>query len=154
MEWKYCFSCSFLLFSCSILAGVSASASLSDGIFINLASTGRNLLQAKKPCPVSFEFQNYTVVTSQCRGPEYPAKPCCDAFVQFACPFEDYVNDLTNDCSSTMFSYINLHGKYPPECPDLPPSESADVNNSEMSCKQSPVLMSATALMGMLLLLF
>ncbi|XP_060188386.1 uncharacterized protein LOC132617407 [Lycium barbarum] len=49
MELKHCFSCIFLLFSFSILAGVSASASLSDGIFVNEASTGRNLLQEKKP---------------------------------------------------------------------------------------------------------
>ncbi|CAN4103858.1 unnamed protein product [Withania somnifera] len=167
MEWKHCFSCIFLVFSCSILAGVSASASLSDGIFINQASTGRNLLQAKKPCPISFEFQNYTVVTSQCRGPLYPAKQCCAALAQFACRFADYVNDLTNDCASTMFSYINLHGKYPPglfasecnsdknglPCPDSAASETANVSNSEMSCKLSPVLMIATALMGLLLLL-
>ncbi|KAH0436143.1 hypothetical protein IEQ34_026463 [Dendrobium chrysotoxum] len=26
----------------------------------------------------------------------------------------DQLNDLTNDCATTMFSYINLYGKYPP----------------------------------------
>ncbi|MCD9644188.1 hypothetical protein HAX54_032336 [Datura stramonium] len=166
MGWRHCFSCIFLLFSCSILAGLSVSASLSDGIFVNQASAGRNLLQAKKPCPISFEFQNYTVVTSQCRGPQYPAKQCCAALVEFACPFSDYLNDLSNDCASTMFSYINLHGKYPPGlfaseckgdknglgCPDVAPSESANANNSQMSCRLSPMLMIATALIALLLL--
>ncbi|KAM3223049.1 hypothetical protein CQW23_18087 [Capsicum baccatum] len=169
MEWRHCFSCIFLLFFCSIFAGlsVSASASLSDGIFINQDSVGRSLLQAKKPCPTSFEFQNYTIITSQCRGPQYPAKQCCAALAQFACPFSDYVNDLTTDCASTMFSYINLHGKYPPglfasecqgdkkgiPCPDVAPSESANANNSQMSCRLSPILMIVTSLTGLLLLL-
>lgn len=167
MEWRHCFFGTFLLFSCSILAGVSASASLSDGIFVNQALTGRNLLQAKKPCPISFEFQNYTVVTSQCKGPQYPAKQCCAALTQFACPYSDYVNDLTTDCASTMFSYINLHGKYPPglfaseckgdkkglPCPDEGLSDSANANNSQMSCRLSPILMIATALMGFFLVL-
>lgn len=165
MECRHCFSCIFLLFSFFISA--SASAYLSDGIFVNEGLTGRNLLQAKKPCPISFEFQNYTVVTTQCRGPQYPAKQCCEALAQFACPYSDYVNDLTTDCASTMFSYINLHGKYPPglfasecngdkkglPCPDSASSESASANNSHMSCRLSPILMIATAIMGLLLLL-
>ncbi|KAJ8542787.1 hypothetical protein K7X08_005310 [Anisodus acutangulus] len=169
MEWRHCFSCIFLLFFSSIL--VCVSGSLSDGIFVNQATTGRNLLQAKKPCPISFEFQNYTVITSQCRGPQYPAKQCCAAFVEFACPFSDFLNDLSNDCASTMFSYINLHGKYPPGifanackgdklglacpglAPGLAPSESANANNSHMSCRLSPVLIIAIAFMGLLLLL-
>ncbi|KAF3685064.1 putative high mobility group B protein 10-like [Capsicum annuum] len=168
MEWRHCFSCIFLLFSCSILAGVSAStsASLSDGIFVNQDSTGRNLLQAKKPCPISFEFANYTMFTSQCRGPQYPAKQCCEALLQVACPSAVYVNDLTTDCADHMFSYINLHGPYPQglfamckgdkdglPCPDIAPSESANANSSPMSCRLSPVLMTATALTALLLLL-
>lgn len=65
-------------------------------------------------CPVNFEFQNYTIITSQCKGPSYPAKQCCAALVEFACPFADEINDSSNDCASTMFSYINIYGKYPP----------------------------------------
>ncbi|KAK6252939.1 hypothetical protein QUC31_014659 [Theobroma cacao] len=49
-----------------------------------------------------------------CKGPEYPAKGCCQALKEFACPFADKLNDLSTDCASTMFSYINLYGKYPP----------------------------------------
>ena len=63
---------------------------------------------------MNFEFLNYTIITSQCEGPQYSPKLCCGAFKDFACPYADELNDLTNDCASTMFSYINLYGKYPP----------------------------------------
>ncbi|KAK2639970.1 hypothetical protein Ddye_027765 [Dipteronia dyeriana] len=86
----------------------------SDDIFESHAGTGRDLLQAKKACPVNFEFLDYTVITSKCKGPKFPAKQCCNAFKDFACPYADEINDLTTDCASTMFSYINLYGKYPP----------------------------------------
>ncbi|BBH04464.1 LORELEI-LIKE-GPI-ANCHORED PROTEIN 1 [Prunus dulcis] len=76
------------------------------GIFESQASIGRNLLQAKKGCPVNFEFLNYTVITSRCKGPQYPAAQCCDAFKELACPYTDVLNDLTNECASIMFSYI------------------------------------------------
>jgi hypothetical protein len=65
-------------------------------------------------CNISFENLDYSVLTDKCKGPQYPAKPCCDAFKEFACPFSDAINDLETDCASTMFSYINLYGKYPP----------------------------------------
>ncbi|XP_076884688.1 GPI-anchored protein LLG1-like [Bidens hawaiensis] len=105
---------SFLLIICCISACSSSPVSISDGIFASEASIGRNLLQAKKSCPVNFEYMNYTIITSRCKGPQYPAKLCCDAFKDFACPYRDELNDLSNDCASTMFSYINLYGKYPP----------------------------------------
>lgn len=65
-------------------------------------------------CPVNFENQNYTIITSKCKGPNYPGKSCCNALKDFACPFADAINDLKNDCATTMFSYINIYGKYPP----------------------------------------
>lgn len=65
-------------------------------------------------CPVNFEFLNYTIILSKCKGPQYPPKFCCSALTEFACPFADELNDVSNDCASTMFSYINLYGKYPP----------------------------------------
>lgn len=65
-------------------------------------------------CSVNFEAQNYTIITSQCKGPQYPPKPCCQALKEFACPFAADINDEENDCAATMFSYINLYGKYPP----------------------------------------
>jgi len=74
---------------------------------------GRSLLQNLKSCPISFEFQNYTIITSQCKGPNYTREHCCSAFVEFACPFAQYINDQTTDCATTMFSYINIRGNYP-----------------------------------------
>ncbi|KAK6912813.1 hypothetical protein RJ641_022414 [Dillenia turbinata] len=86
-------------------------------------------------CPENLENWNYTVITSKCKGPHYTAKVCCDALKELACPHADLLNDLTTDCSVTMFSYINLYGKYPPglfaneckedmdglNCPEAPP---------------------------------
>lgn len=63
---------------------------------------------------MNFENQNYTVLTSKCKGPNYPPKICCDALKEFACPFADQVSDEKSDCAATMFSYINIYGKYPP----------------------------------------
>lgn len=84
-------------------------------------------------CPINFEFQNYTVMTSKCKEPKYPAKKCCRALKEFACPYADQLNDLTTDCALSMFSFMNLYGGYPPglfsskcregseglECPDF-----------------------------------
>ncbi|WOH00812.1 hypothetical protein DCAR_0520187 [Daucus carota subsp. sativus] len=103
-----------LVLSLSLLVNLSVSTFISDDIFGSQASVGRNLLQAKQACPVNFEFQNYTVITSQCKGPRYLPKPCCDSFKEFACPYTEELNDLSNNCASTMFSYINVYGKYPP----------------------------------------
>jgi len=107
---------SLLLFTAAVLVGLaSASPFISDGVFQTSAgSTGRSLLQAKQSCPMNFEFQNYTIITSKCKGPKFPPTACCGAFKEFACPFTTYINDESNDCASTMFSYINLYGKYPP----------------------------------------
>ncbi|KAL5200434.1 hypothetical protein ABZP36_021637 [Zizania latifolia] len=100
----------FLLFSHPILAEVRT-----DGLLqtIGGSTTMRNLLQAKKNCPVNFESQNYSIITSKCKSP-YPANLCCAAFTEFACPFSNDLNDESNSCASTMFTYINFHGKYPP----------------------------------------
>ena len=120
-------------------------------------------------CPVNFEFLNYTIITSQCKGPQYSPKLCCGAFKDFACPYSAELNDLTNDCASTMFSYINLYGKYPPglfasecqegkeglECPAQAPStESAkdSVNASRGQIVSSYSML--TLLAGFLVLLF
>ncbi|XAR67306.1 hypothetical protein NMG60_11002013 [Bertholletia excelsa] len=151
-------SCLFLL-----LFILPASASISDGIFDDRASTGRNLLQTKKPCPVNFEFKNYSIITSQCKGPQYPANLCCAAFKEFACPYAEEINDLSSDCASTMFSYINLYGKYPPGlfasecregkegliCPASSPSESLTYNGSQIITYSLALLL---FIMGLLLL--
>lgn len=112
----------------------------SEGIMSCVLSAG---------CPENFEFKNYTIITSQCKGPHYLAAPCCAAFKEFACPYSELLNDLTNDCASTMFSYINLYGRYPPglfasecregkqglACPATPPTSVADdKSGSEIFC--------------------
>lgn len=97
-------------------------------------------------CPVNFEFMNYTIIIRQCKGPRYPANLCCGALKEFACPYADDLNDLTNDCSSTMFSYINLYGKYPPglfssECKEgkeglaCPPSSAPQVEDDKSNAE-------------------
>ncbi|KAF3453238.1 hypothetical protein FNV43_RR03678 [Rhamnella rubrinervis] len=164
---SFCIYSAILFFF--LLMGLTASASpstfMSDRIFESQAPTGRNLLQAKKGCPVNFEFLNYTVITSQCKGPHYPADRCCAAFKNFACPYAEVLNDLTNDCASTMFSYINLYGKYPPglfasecregkeglPCPATAPTSLADTNGNEIIVY--PFLFQTVAA-GFLVLLF
>ncbi|KAG4392297.1 hypothetical protein GLYMA_04G112402v4 [Glycine max] len=50
-----------------------SSSSLTESSFNSQAEhTGRNLLQAKKSCPVNFEFLNYTIITCKCKGAQYP----------------------------------------------------------------------------------
>ncbi|KAK4851202.1 hypothetical protein QYF36_013213 [Acer negundo] len=140
MELKHPFSSILFFF---LLVGLSSSTFISDDIFESHTGTGRNLLQAKKACPVNFEFLNYTIITNKCKGPRFPAVQCCNAFKDFACPYADEINDLTTDCASTMFSYINLYGKYPPglfasecregknglACPASAPSMSDNANS-------------------------
>ncbi|KAF7026075.1 hypothetical protein CFC21_038210 [Triticum aestivum] len=105
------------LFPAAVLAGLaSASASpfLSDNVFqASTGSTGRSLLQTNNGCPMSFESQDYTIITSRCKAPQYPPKECCDAFKEFACPFAVYINNQSTNCADAMFSYINFHGSYP-----------------------------------------
>ncbi|WZY75740.1 hypothetical protein YC2023_022124 [Brassica napus] len=126
---------------------------------------GRNLLQAKKKCSLNLEFMNYTIITSQCKGPKFPAKECCSSFLDFACPYADQLNDLSTDCASTMFSYINIYGKYPAglfanqchgnkiglECPDMPPSSAADVNTATATTASSRIWMTAALFVTVLL---
>ncbi|KAI3466369.1 hypothetical protein Pfo_023032 [Paulownia fortunei] len=156
--------CCLILVCLSLFTALSASTFISDVVFGPQVLSERRLLQAKKSCPVNFEHQNYTVITSQCKGPNYSTKLCCSALKEFACPFVDDLNDLTNDCAYVMFSYINLNGKYPDglfaslcregkeglACPDLPPSSSPsekdDRNSgSQITCELLTVLMMLTA---------
>ncbi|KAI7747415.1 hypothetical protein M8C21_002336 [Ambrosia artemisiifolia] len=146
--------------------------SISDDVFTSGASLGfgRNLLQSKKPCPVNFEIMNYTIITSRCIAPQYPRKPCCDAFKEFACPYTDSLNDLTNDCSEKMFSYINLYGNYTKGlfgnlcqddkigliCPALPPTVGNDVgadSNSSLNIQSSSLWMFTVGFLIMFILI-
>ncbi|KAL3508308.1 hypothetical protein ACH5RR_027709 [Cinchona calisaya] len=156
--------CGVFMICLSLVSSNSASTSISDGIFEDHIATGRNLLQAKQNCPINFEFQNYNIITSKCKGPQYLPSLCCPAFKEFACPFVEALNDLTNDCATTMFSYINLNGKYPPglfasectegkeglACPALPPSESDTANGSQITRNPSAALLLAATFIVLL----
>ncbi|XP_037415913.1 G-type lectin S-receptor-like serine/threonine-protein kinase B120 isoform X2 [Triticum dicoccoides] len=87
---------------------------MSDTVFqasTGSGSTGRSLLQID--CPMDFEYQNYTIITSRCKGPHYPPTECCDSFKDFACQFAVYINNKSTNCADTMISSINFFGKYP-----------------------------------------
>ncbi|KAL1566933.1 GPI-anchored protein LLG1-like [Salvia divinorum] len=100
----------FIIFA----AQLSAYTSITDAVVGHPAGNGRTLLQIKKPCPVNIENLNYTIITSQCKGPNYPPEPCCSSLTELACPIASDLNDQTNDCDDQLFSYITTVGKYPP----------------------------------------
>ncbi|KAM0942537.1 putative GPI-anchored protein LORELEI [Dioscorea sansibarensis] len=127
----------YFYFVCLFLVGAigvpsSSSSSFSSHIFISgdvlkdHRYAGRNLLQATQKCPLNFEFANYTILTSKCKGPDYPAKQCCAALGDFACQYAKFINDPSYDCSAIMFSYIDQrtdyeHGLFASECrEDIP----------------------------------
>ncbi|VVB04263.1 unnamed protein product [Arabis nemorensis] len=56
---------------------------------------------------------DYKVLTRRCKGPAFPARECCAAFKEFACPYVNHINNLNNDCAKIMFSYMNIYGNYP-----------------------------------------
>ncbi|KAK8489562.1 hypothetical protein V6N11_037047 [Hibiscus sabdariffa] len=64
-------------------------------------------------CKEDFRTKNYTIITSKCKGPEYPKKACCAAFLEFVCPMADLINDMRNDCAILMFCGIERSGPYP-----------------------------------------
>ncbi|ESQ54428.1 hypothetical protein EUTSA_v10026448mg [Eutrema salsugineum] len=97
-----------------LLSGFASSLHISLDEIESHPATSRALLQAKTPCKEDFASKNYTIITSRCKGPNYPAKVCCSAFKEFACPFAEALNDEKTECASTMFSYINIYGRYPP----------------------------------------
>lgn len=77
---------------------------------------GRGLLQqylVKNDCPINFEKENYSPLTSQCKGPQYNAALCCNAFKVVACRYTNEINDESNGCATGMFISINESGKYP-----------------------------------------
>ncbi|XP_031119576.1 GPI-anchored protein LLG1-like [Ipomoea triloba] len=109
---------SILVLSLHFLTTSSSSSSSDEGVLVSQYSTEttgiwRNLLQAKIPCSKNFEFENYTILTSQCKAPYEPLQPCCDAFTQFACPFTQFLNNQSTDCSDLMFNYIDQKGGFP-----------------------------------------
>ncbi|XP_075503069.1 GPI-anchored protein LLG1-like isoform X1 [Primulina tabacum] len=164
--------CLFVIVFLDLSTSFEASPFISDGIFGSHDSGERRLLQRRTPCPASFEFQNYTIITSKCKGPEYPPDLCCSSFKEFACPFVDSLNDLRNDCAEIMFSYIYINGNYPTglfasicregkdglECPGVPPpsmlSENANKNLSRNIRELLPITMLMVASLALTLQYF
>ncbi|CAN0896840.1 GPI-anchored protein LORELEI [Linum grandiflorum] len=105
--WVY-LACIFPLFGFAYSNFISYGALESDQ-----GGPNRALLQLTKKCNVSFQDMDYTILTTQCKGPAYPKAHCCDALKEFACPYTNEINDMETNCAETMFSYINLYGKYP-----------------------------------------
>ncbi|KAG5579198.1 hypothetical protein H5410_049825 [Solanum commersonii] len=106
----------FFLFLFFLLVDLSYSSPLyiKHDVLEARVHTGRALLQQQGNCPIDFERENYTIITSQCKGPHYNSSICCNAFKQLACKHTQEINDVQNGCATTMFNYINLYGKYPP----------------------------------------
>ncbi|ESQ42821.1 hypothetical protein EUTSA_v10014845mg [Eutrema salsugineum] len=170
MELNFLSRTLFFFLLLTILSSFSSSSFISDDVFESQTlAIGRNLLQTKKACPVNFEFMNYTIIKNQCKGPKFPPKECCAAFKDFACPYTEELNDLSNDCATTMFSYINLYGKYPPglfanqckegkeglECPATPPESAADANaNAATTASSSRLWLTVSAALLVFVKLF
>ncbi|GLT53710.1 hypothetical protein SLA2020_269630 [Shorea laevis] len=144
MEWNRCLCVSSAIFLSFLLMDLSVSSSspstfVSDSIFGSHVSSGRNLLQARKACPVNFEFLNYTIITSKCKGPRY-------------------IN-LYGKYPPGLFASECRGGKQGLECPASPPSSSTgsthlandSTSGSQIVCYPYLLLM-LTA--GSLLLLF
>uniref|UniRef100_A0A2P2PW98 GPI-anchored protein LLG1-like domain-containing protein n=1 Tax=Rhizophora mucronata TaxID=61149 RepID=A0A2P2PW98_RHIMU len=108
---------------------------------------------------------DYSIITKKCKGPTYPAEQCCTALKEFACPVRDAINDMESDCASTMFSYINLYGKYPPglfanECKedknglDCEQLEKRSSSGVDIATTPSSALMLATAILALFVQIF
>ncbi|CAH8336971.1 unnamed protein product [Eruca vesicaria subsp. sativa] len=146
----------------ALLVTLSSSSSISNSVFESETSvSGRNLLNAKKHCEVDFESKNYTDLTRHCRGPTYPAKECCQAFKEFACPYANQISDLNTDCAKIMFSYISAYGHYPlglfaNECKEtkvgLVCPSPPNLNASTAPHRITPVVSAATAILAFLVL--
>ncbi|KAL2496682.1 Forms aploid and binucleate cells 3 [Forsythia ovata] len=63
-------------------------------------------------CPLNLETLNYTVVTSQCKGPHYIMERCCPPLKELLCPIRDEINDMKTNCMET-FKLCKSVGKYP-----------------------------------------
>ncbi|KAJ3700315.1 hypothetical protein LUZ61_004020 [Rhynchospora tenuis] len=92
------------------LVGLAVSDFISDDVFKRQGSTFTLAEDSESKvldCPVDFKKQNYTILTSKCKGPAYDADRCCSSFKEFACPFAKEINDVEqNDCALKMFGYI------------------------------------------------
>ncbi|QHN77793.1 uncharacterized protein LOC107619229 isoform X2 [Arachis ipaensis] len=66
-------------------------------VSLRTITSSKKTKKKREGCFVNFEFANHTIITSKCKGPNYPPKECYGAFKEFACPYADVLNDLQND---------------------------------------------------------
>ncbi|XP_072968550.1 GPI-anchored protein LLG1-like isoform X2 [Typha angustifolia] len=128
----------FLLLLLFFSVGFASAAFITGDVSQSRGSNSRSLLQTKQHCPRSFEFLNYTILTSKCKAPQYPPLPCCSAFKEFACPLADLLNDGTYTCASDIFSYIHSNGNFPgglfaDECSDVKDGISCPQNTTNVN---------------------
>lgn len=102
------------LLSSSLSLFLLLSLFISDGVYTVHSSRNLLLQTEKVQCPLDFQILNYTIITSQCKGPHYPSRQCCAAFKELACPYKNYLNDESTDCLTLMLSDINVYGGYCP----------------------------------------
>ncbi|CAN4116830.1 unnamed protein product [Withania somnifera] len=77
---------------------------------------GRGLLESffvKDYCPVDFSKEDYTPLTSTCKGPYYNPLVCCNGFKQIACKYTELINNVENGCATGLFFFMGKQGGYP-----------------------------------------
>ncbi|KAL2630585.1 hypothetical protein R1flu_015271 [Riccia fluitans] len=116
----------FLLLLClvgSSLSHFSNAEFLEDETAFQVASedsgVGRQLLQTLTPCPIQYAFFNFSPVLDACPNSTnisvvgtFNAKTCCQSLCKVLGSNGSFINDLTTDCSSQFFTYLNLAGNY------------------------------------------
>ncbi|XP_011100611.1 GPI-anchored protein LLG2-like [Sesamum indicum] len=102
-----------LVFLSFLMLGFVSSHHLSnEGLELHGSSSGRSL-QQDQTCP-EVENMNYTVLTSQCKGPNYTQERCCEPMKQLLCPIAAKFNDLSSPCGRIFFCNVDYLGNYPP----------------------------------------
>ncbi|KAK4366333.1 hypothetical protein RND71_014213 [Anisodus tanguticus] len=107
-------SCFLFFFFLAVgLASSSPSYISYDALNVHMR---RGLLEkylVKNDCPIDFEKEDFSVLTNQCKGPNYNPITCCNGLKQVACRHPKEVNGVENGCATGMFYFINKRGGYP-----------------------------------------
>ncbi|XP_060189116.1 GPI-anchored protein LLG1-like [Lycium barbarum] len=108
-------SCFFLFFF--FLADGLASSSPSyisyDALNVHMRRGLLERFMVKNDCPIDFEKEDFSVLTNQCKGPNYNPVTCCNGIKQIACRYAEEINDENNRCAQGMNYFINKKGGYP-----------------------------------------
>ncbi|XP_044478088.1 GPI-anchored protein LLG1-like [Mangifera indica] len=81
---------------------------------IQVMSLAETLVKLRMIALWTFKSLDFTILTSQCKGPNFAAASCCKAFKEYACHYADAINDSTTDCATVLFNYIREMGYYHP----------------------------------------